>query len=46
MKNLNSKWSRALGLSKYLATGSAAFAFAHAAFAQDAKIRVVAAENF
>ncbi|MFL9873222.1 metal ABC transporter solute-binding protein [Paraburkholderia megapolitana] len=46
MKNLNSKWSRALGLSKYLATGAAAFAFAHAAFAQDAKIRVVAAENF
>jgi zinc/manganese transport system substrate-binding protein len=33
-------------LLSYLAAGAAAFAFGHAAFAQEAKIQVVAAENF
>ncbi|MFM0034245.1 metal ABC transporter solute-binding protein [Paraburkholderia strydomiana] len=37
---------RALKLSKYLAAGAAAFAFGHGALAADAKIPVVAAENF
>ncbi|MGH8781057.1 metal ABC transporter solute-binding protein [Paraburkholderia sp.] len=35
-----------LGLSKYLVAGAAALTLAHTAFAQNAKIRVVAAENF
>ncbi|NKJ47935.1 cation ABC transporter substrate-binding protein [Burkholderia sp. SG-MS1] len=37
---------RALKLSKYLSAGAAAFAFGHGALAADAKIPVVAAENF
>lgn len=47
MKTLSAPLTRRmLGLSKYLAAGAAAFAFAHTAFAQSTKIRVVAAENF
>jgi zinc/manganese transport system substrate-binding protein len=52
MKKIGSIWTiwigahRALKLSKYLAAGAAAFALAHSAFAADAKIPVVAAENF
>ncbi|RAS37892.1 metal ABC transporter solute-binding protein [Paraburkholderia bryophila] len=37
---------RALKLSKYVAAATAAFAIGHSAFAADAKIPVVAAENF
>ncbi|MFM0338236.1 metal ABC transporter solute-binding protein [Paraburkholderia fungorum] len=37
---------RALKLSKYVAVGAAAFVLGHGAFAADAKIPVVAAENF
>jgi len=37
---------RALKLSKYFAASAAVFAFGHAAMAADAKIPVVAAENF
>lgn len=49
MKAISLKWNdarRAPKLSKWLAAAAAAFAFSHAAFAQDAKINVVAAENF
>lgn len=47
MKTLSAPLThRLLGLSKYLAAGAAAFALAQTAFAQDAKIHVVAAENF
>jgi zinc/manganese transport system substrate-binding protein len=49
MKKLSSKWHdarRVLSLSKYLVAGAAMLAIGHAAFAQDAKIQVVAAENF
>jgi ABC-type Zn uptake system ZnuABC Zn-binding protein ZnuA len=49
MNKIGSMWigaQRALKLSKYLATGAVALALAHSAFAADAKIPVVAAENF
>jgi hypothetical protein len=49
MKKLSLKWHiarRALSLSKYLVAGAAVLAMGQAAFAQDAKIQVVAAENF
>src|SRR5580692_9528054 len=49
MNKIGPMWigaQRALKLSKYLATGAVALALAHSAFAADAKIPVVAAENF
>ncbi|MFP3565556.1 metal ABC transporter solute-binding protein [Paraburkholderia sp. SIMBA_030] len=49
MKKIGSMWNaarRALKLSKYVAVGAAAFALGHGALAADAKIPVVAAENF
>jgi zinc/manganese transport system substrate-binding protein len=49
MKKLSLKWHiarRAFSLSKYLVAGAAVLAIGQAAFAQDAKIQVVAAENF
>ncbi|WP_341314418.1 metal ABC transporter solute-binding protein [Paraburkholderia sp. IMGN_8] len=49
MKKIDSMWNaarRALKLSKYVAMGAAALALGHGAFAADAKIPVVAAENF
>ena len=49
MNKLSLKWHdarRALSLSKYLVAGAAALALGQGAFAQDAKIQVVAAENF
>jgi zinc/manganese transport system substrate-binding protein len=49
MNKLSLKWHdarRALSLSKYLVAGAAVLALGQGAFAQDAKIQVVAAENF
>jgi zinc/manganese transport system substrate-binding protein len=49
MKNNQSMWNaarRALKLTKYLAAAAVAFTVGHAAYAQNAKIPVVAAENF
>ena len=49
MNKLSLKWHdarRALSLSKYLVAGAAVLALGQSAFAQDAKIQVVAAENF
>jgi zinc/manganese transport system substrate-binding protein len=49
MKKIASMWTqahRALKLSKYLAIGAAVLTFGHGALAAEAKIPVVAAENF
>lgn len=49
MKRITLQWHaarRALSLSKWLVAVAAAFVLSQAAFAQDAKIQVVAAENF
>ncbi|WP_144163189.1 metal ABC transporter solute-binding protein [Paraburkholderia sp. BCC1885] len=52
MKQLSLKWHdarrvlSAVSLPKYLVAGAAVLAMSQAAFAQDAKIQVVAAENF
>jgi zinc/manganese transport system substrate-binding protein len=49
MKRISLQWQgarHALNLSKWLAAGAAAFALSQAAFAQDARLEVVAAENF
>jgi zinc/manganese transport system substrate-binding protein len=49
MKRISLQWRaarRVLNLSKWLAAGAAVFALSQAAFAQDAKLQVVAAENF
>ncbi|HEY2604853.1 MAG TPA: cation ABC transporter substrate-binding protein, partial [Paraburkholderia sp.] len=49
MRKIGSMWfeaRRALKLSTCVAVGAAALAFGHGAFAADAKIPVVAAENF
>jgi zinc/manganese transport system substrate-binding protein len=49
MNRISLQWRAArstLKLSKWLAAGAAAFALSHAAFAQNAKLQVVAAENF
>jgi zinc/manganese transport system substrate-binding protein len=49
MKRISLQWRaarRVLNLSKWLAVGAAVFALSQAALAQDAKLHVVAAENF
>lgn len=49
MKKSSLQWHgarRALNLSKWLAAGAAAFALSQGAFAQEARLQVVAAENF